>query len=332
MDSAMLTILSIHWNLCMGTIASYAAGRPDLLPLLTKLQGFEICGEYMLTEVGHGLDARNIETYAMLQRDGSFLLHTPSASAAKIMPPTTLLAGMPRVAVVYARLIVDGECRNIRPFVVHLHSVDRMMPGVTCRLLPGRPGAKALDHAITRFDRVRLESWALLGDLHEPEDARIHLYRQFARVTVGTLALSMTNIPTLRVSSYIAGRYSQRRHVSGNKQDEKVPIITFSTQHGPILTALAFASVFEVYSSWTIGIFKDKISQPRIQVGMAAVFKATVIHSSQPLLNELIDRCGTQGLYSHNQISELALAQRGNSIAEGDVLVLCIRECYRTFN
>ncbi|POR33535.1 Acyl-CoA oxidase/dehydrogenase, central domain protein [Tolypocladium paradoxum] len=38
-----------------------------------------------------------------------------------------------------------------------------------------------------------------------------------------------------------------------------------------------------------------------------------------------VERCGWQGLFAFNQISELALIFQGNSIAEGDTLVLCIR-------
>ena len=37
----------------------------------------------MLTELGHGLDARNLETTATLLPDGRFELHTPCPNAAK---------------------------------------------------------------------------------------------------------------------------------------------------------------------------------------------------------------------------------------------------------
>lgn len=39
----------------------------------------------MLTEVGHGLDARNMETTATLLPDGGFELHSPSWAAAKLV-------------------------------------------------------------------------------------------------------------------------------------------------------------------------------------------------------------------------------------------------------
>lgn len=57
----------------------------------------------MLTEVGHGLDAWNIEIMATLSLDGTFFdLHSLSAAAAKSMPPATLLEGIPQVAVAFA--------------------------------------------------------------------------------------------------------------------------------------------------------------------------------------------------------------------------------------
>ncbi|KAF2647193.1 hypothetical protein K491DRAFT_556807, partial [Lophiostoma macrostomum CBS 122681] len=82
-DSGAWTILTIHWNLCMGTISSFLPERPDLLPLLQALERFDVCGEFLLTELGHGLDARNLETTATLQTGGSFVLHTPHPRAAK---------------------------------------------------------------------------------------------------------------------------------------------------------------------------------------------------------------------------------------------------------
>lgn len=47
------------------------------------------------------------------------------------MPPTTPRSGLPVVAVVLARLIVDSEDRGIRPFVVALGNGKEMCKGVT---------------------------------------------------------------------------------------------------------------------------------------------------------------------------------------------------------
>jgi len=39
--------------------------------------------QYLLTEVGHGLDASNLETTATLLDDGEFELHSPTTDAGK---------------------------------------------------------------------------------------------------------------------------------------------------------------------------------------------------------------------------------------------------------
>lgn len=205
----------------MGTILRYASERPDLLPLLRQLERCDVCGDFMLTDVRHGLDARNIETCATLQSDGSFDLHTPTADAAKSMPPTTLYAGVPRVAVIFAGLIVDGQRYGVEPFLVRINELDRMTRGISCRLLPSRPGAKVLDHAVTTFNHARLEASALLGGMGQQQESRGDFFQQIGRIIVGTLSLSMTNIVTLRMSGYIAGRYSQRRTTAGTKPDER---------------------------------------------------------------------------------------------------------------
>ncbi|KAF7799519.1 hypothetical protein EIP86_010756 [Pleurotus ostreatoroseus] len=61
----------------------FASERPDLAESLDQLLRFELSGQYCLTELGHGLDAFNLETTATWQSDGTFLLHTPLERAAK---------------------------------------------------------------------------------------------------------------------------------------------------------------------------------------------------------------------------------------------------------
>ena len=110
-------IVSVHFNLCIGTLSIFSQERPDLSRLIQKLLNFEACGQFMLAEVGHGLDARNMETTATLQSDGSFDLHTPRAAAAKCMPPTSPQGGVPLVAVLFARLVVNGRLDHGRPLL-----------------------------------------------------------------------------------------------------------------------------------------------------------------------------------------------------------------------
>lgn len=308
-DSGAWTILTIHWNLCMGTISSFLSERPDLLPLLQALERFDICGEFLLTELGHGLDARNLETTATLQADGSFVLHTPHPGAAKTMPPSSPHSGMARTAIVFARLVVGGKDYGVRPFIVPLNDASgAMCRGVASTLFPARPGAKAIDHCSTSFCHVPLPAEALLGHLHgTPKDERREFLRAIHRVTVGALCLSTSNATVLRVAGCIAGRYSAQRRVGAPKS---VPILSFSTQYGPIARILAHAVVFDNWAVSSTQMFLANVGNLDMQNVIGGVYKATVLSYTQKALSDLVDRCGWQGLYAHNQVSRPLFSQQ----------------------
>lgn len=325
-------LISIHYNLCIGTLAHYADRRPDLHPLLARLVRFDFIGQFLLTEMGHGLDAAHLETTATLQPDGSFSLHTPRMAAAKFMPPTTPEAGVAAGAVVFARLIVDGEDRGVRPFWVELHDGASMAAGVTSIQLPRRAGAAAVDHAVTLFNRKRLPPGAMLDNSEgeeaafaRPSNPKKHFLGLLHRVAVGTMSLTMKYVPDLRQAAYIAGRYSQRRTVTGPR-GQKVRIVEFRTQQRPILHAIAQAAVFEAGAKYCAKLFTEA-EDHRVKHGVAAAFKAGVTCMAQESLVQLADRCGAQGLFEHNGIVRAQMDMRGNSIAEGDVLALSIRKC-----
>ncbi|KAI0539434.1 acyl-CoA dehydrogenase/oxidase [Xylaria digitata] len=324
-DTAMGTTLAIHWNLCIGTIGSYVHRRPDLAPLLEKLLRFDICGEFLLTEVGRGLDARNLETTATLQPDGSFDLHTPSASAAKAMPPTSPLASVGRVGVVFARLIINGADHGVKTFITYLSDENGLLPGIKSQLLPRRCDAKVLDHSITTFTHIRLSPESLLGSPTRAHDERADFFRQIHRVPVGTLSLSMANIPALQQSALIAGTYSSQRHVAGNSGTKGIPIIQFPTQYRPILDAIVQSWAYDAFADEAIALFLDAELGMEVRQAVAVCFKTVIGTDTQNTINELAERCGWQGLFAYNEIIELALALRGNAVAEGDYTVLCIR-------
>jgi len=275
----------------MGTISSFLSERPDLLPLLQALERFDTCGEFLLTELGHGLDVRNLETTATLQADGSFVLHTPHPRAAKTMPPSSPHSGMARTAVVFARLMIAGKDHGVRSFIVPLNDASgAMCRGVACTLFPARPGAKAIDHSSTSFCHVPLPAEALLGHLRgSSKDERKGFMRAIHRVAVGTLCISISNATVLRVAGCIAGRYSAQRRVGA---PESVPILSFSTQYGPIARIFAHAVVFDSYAIDSMQLFVANVGKPDMQNVIGGVFKTTVLSYTQKALSDLVDRCG----------------------------------------
>ncbi|KAH9477756.1 Peroxisomal acyl-coenzyme A oxidase 3 [Psilocybe cubensis] len=323
MDCSAGTLVTIHYNLCGGTLSMYAGDREDVAQILEKLLSFELSGQYCLTELGHGIDVRNMETTATLLPSGEFDLHTPTPAAAKYMPPTAP-CGTPVVSVVFARLIVNDEDHGIKPFIVYLSDGVRMNPGISCKILPPRGGSRPIKHALTYFNHVRLPAAALLGNLDKPTDVRAAFFTTIYRIVVGALSMGALCLSVMRMSSYIGGKYSLRRTVIDPVTGLPRPIIAFSTQSQPVLTALSQTFVMEKMAKHCHGLFTAKTELYEKHF-IAAVFKTTISRFAQSIPLILSERCGVQGLYEANQLSVLHSDIRGAVIAEGDVLAISIR-------
>ncbi|KAI0089542.1 acyl-CoA dehydrogenase NM domain-like protein [Irpex rosettiformis] len=322
LDGAAMTLATIQVNLTAGTIARHASDKPELVSLVEDLLAYRKHGQFLLTEVGHGLDIANLETTAMLQPSGDFILNTPTPQAAKFMPPT-IPAGLPTIGVVWARLLVSDEDRGIRPFVVALNDGEQMCAGVKSRLLPERGGTNPLNHSITTFHDVRLPSTAILGPLEAYNSPKIALNHAIWRVVTGTLAIGSSTLPAMKATATIGAMYSLRRRVG--PPGKRVPIIHFRTQQIPILTLVARIHVMEAFLQWCTGIFSDTTIDPRVRHAIAGIFKTTISEHANTASIDISDRCGVQGLFAYNQLTTMHNDARGIVIAEGDVLVLSIK-------
>jgi hypothetical protein len=129
-------------------------------------------------------------------------------------------------------------------------------------------------------------------------------------------------ISAIQVGTRIAAVYSERRTITAPDEHAPKEIMSFSTQQRPIVEGWVQGKVLHAFARWTVGKCPDP-AHPA-QHALATIFKTTVIKASR-VLRDLTERCGWQGLFAFNQISELDLTFQGNSIAEGDTLVLCIR-------
>ncbi|KUL91691.1 hypothetical protein ZTR_01050 [Talaromyces verruculosus] len=283
-DGGALTLISIQYNLFVGTVAPFAAKRPDLHWILQRALKFEI----------------------------------------SCMPPTTPRGGLSVVAVVIARLIVEGEDRGVRPFLISLGDGREMCKGVIAKALPPRTGAHPIDHALTLFNHVILPPSALLGSLEKPQNEREHFFSTIHRVSAGTLFLSGTAIPVLKVAVYNAAQFSLRRKVTG-PDGKAMPVIKFRTQHLPILHAIAQYYVLQAFLVHAATIFRNRKVDPRVRHAVATAFKAVAIQNFQKSIKPLNEGCGWHGYYEHNQTLQHELEFRAVGTAEGDIRVLAIR-------
>jgi acyl-CoA oxidase len=159
-----------------------------------------------------------------------------------------------------------------------------------------------VNHSLTSFNNINLPQSAILRrggtDNHREE-----FLQSIWRVAVGSISLAAIAIPNLQLSACITARYSQRRTVA--VPGGRVPLITFTTSHIPILTALARSFVLNAFYKSATVIFSNQIVDPRIRRGIAAAMKVVAIQHAQEANFELSERCGNQGLFGHNQISTI---------------------------
>ncbi|KAH8833773.1 hypothetical protein DL96DRAFT_1578360 [Flagelloscypha sp. PMI_526] len=325
-DGAAGSFVTMQINLAAATIGQCAETQPIYKSLAEKILNFDVLAHFMLTEAGHGLDAINCETTATTDGRGGFILHTPTPDAAKYMPPTSPL-GMASVGVVFAQLIHNGQHYGLRAFVVPITDGNLMTKGITCKLLPPRGGSTPFNHALTYFDHVQLSGDALLGPLGLPpsgKDAlRIHFLQLVYRVAVGALAVSAPALSVLEKCAYITARFSQMRRVGS--PGAQTAIMSFRSQHQPILVAIAQIAVFKELLKLSVRIMQDLEEDFRVRHAYAAITKASIAHATLQSLVELSDRCGARGMFESNGFVGSYANIRGLAIADGDVLVLSLR-------
>ena len=172
---------------------------------------------------------------------------------------------------------------------------------ILSRVLPPRGGSRPINHSLTYFTHARLPRTALLGSIKRPRDPRASFFGKIYRVAIGTIALSSLGVPSLQVGSYIAARYSLRRHVVDANGVSK-PIISFQTQKQPILTAVAQSFVLQAMHKRAVSWFMDHSLDPRVRHAIATVHKVAMIQTAQWANLALGDRCGAQGLFEANQL------------------------------
>ncbi|ESK91894.1 acyl- oxidase [Moniliophthora roreri MCA 2997] len=327
LDTAMFTILAAHVGLAIGTLSRHLHRRPDLRPLMDRLLRLDTVGIYLLTERGHGLDAFNIETTATKTNDG-FILHTPREEATKFMPASTPAFGIPKVALVMARMIVDGQDRGSRFFTVPICNEREMYRGVISSRLPTRSGTNPLDFSITRFDHVHLPPSALVAsdidDLSVPERPLEAWWEEIWRIQLGTLAVPAPWISAMKAAAYIGGKYSMHRSIIGTR-NRPTAIISFRTQQWPILNTTAVSMIMANWYPRAVRYAMEETKDHRIRHAMSVIVKATVCRHFQRTVPEVAERCGAQGTFEHNYMARIENDAKGVIIAEGDVVPLCIR-------
>ncbi len=330
-DPTLLTILTIHYNLCLGSILqSKESNTPVVKKIVDELLNFKSFGVFLATELSYGNNLYSLETRADYDHETkTFVINTPTASAQKYMPNTGQKR-IAKVACLMARLYVDNQDCGVFPFIVRLRGEGgKLMEGVSVKPLGDKP-VYVLDNAVTSFKNVRVPfEHGLLGEdsrINEAgefktteSNARTRFLKSVDRVQMGKLCLSASVTKGLQAALKIAFTYSDQRKTFAPKQKD-VTIFSYRTHKNSLFTDLSkYFAMRSLYNE-----VKELKSNSDDKFFENSVYTLKYFSSDKTILilNNLRERLGAQGMFNENRIFEYLVSTHGTATAEGDNVII----------
>ncbi|MER5262629.1 acyl-CoA dehydrogenase [Actinosynnema sp. NPDC002837] len=311
-DPSLFFAMFLHHCMAMGAALDQGADQADV----AELASGRWIGGALLAELGHGNSNSRTHTQAVYDpATREFVLSTPVAEAAKY-PATAGAAGIARLAVVSARLLVDGTDRGTALFLVALRDEDGPCPGVTIE--PRPPTALLpLDYATVRFDRVRVpyRRWladgatiAEDGSFHDPlggPEARSRRSMSMGRFGWGAITAGLAAVA--RASSSLALTRARRRRTLDRLAGNVAAIDHLNQQRllfGALAAALAATAIArrDTERCWTIpgaGAGAGLSAAEQRELGLN---KVTVSVLADAAVNRCRSASGAVGFFSENRL------------------------------
>ena len=337
-DPALMHAAMVHFGVATTALVECGHANSDLDPLLAELDTLDAPGAIVATELGRGGSQVNIRTEARYHRDrAAFTLHTPDDAALKIMPNVGW-PGLPRTAVVNARLTVDDTDHGVHAFAFRFPH-----PAAHVAMLPG--GAPVpLDYAVIRFHHAEIPYGYWLSDtatitdtgVRDPLPAGQRLARSLGGVNAAVTGAAAALAAAARAAVAIAARYNTQRLIG----HPGTPALGFSTHRVELATAIA-----HVYAT---GCYVDTVRREFIAERLSASAPVTAPQGAAyaPWLAANRDRtlakaaattaletvgatcrrlCGLQGVLHANRITGYEDMARSFHAAGGDTRLLLLQ-------
>jgi acyl-CoA oxidase len=336
LDPVLFHGLLVHYYLAMGTLVRLGGNRSDLADHVTSLATMSSTGSFMITEIGAGNSHAAPGTIATFDAGlGSFVLHTPHAGAQKF-PPNVALAGIPRLAVVFAELRAGGQGHGLFPFLVPVADGTGPLPGVRITALPPTT-LMPFDYAVVSFDRVQVPpsgwlrdsaSLAPDGSFHDPLTRPQRLARSLCAASSVWAVIVAACAAVSRASVTLAVRHAYRRTAIGRLPADE-PVIGYRHQQRELFGALADAYAITCLADHTgpsslpatgsSGRGPDEGASPWVAIDRGtALAKAAAAHAAEQVTAACRRASGALGFFSANRFLDYQGLAHAYRTAGGD--------------
>ncbi|MEU5181952.1 acyl-CoA dehydrogenase family protein [Streptomyces longwoodensis] len=323
----LFPVLSGHLNLTVGALLRLGTNTPDQRAALADLENAQHVGVFLLTELGYGSNVAELKTEAVWEpASRTFLLHTPRGEAVKFMP-NVAAEGIPKITVVAARLKVAGRDEGVFPFLVRLRDEQGTTPGIQVFPMPDK-GFTAMDNAMIRFDRVRVPHGAwLTGRIAAIGEDGVftsvvgrrgdRFHRTIEQLQAGRTALAAGTVAAARAGLWLTVRYGQQRRTANGRTmlDRDNVAQPLASGTASILAAGALANQVKRQ-------FVDSRSTAPELALLAMLAKPLLSGTALSVLQECRERCGAQGVFRANRLTDYLGITQAVITAEGENQVL----------
>ncbi|CAI0413141.1 unnamed protein product [Linum tenue] len=332
----------LHWGMFVPAIKGQGTDEQQQkwLPLAHRMQ---IIGCYAQTELGHGSNVQGLETTATFDpQTDEFVIHSPTLTSSKWWP-----GGLGKVsthAVVYARLITDGQEHGVHGFIVQLRSLDDHMPlpGITIGDIGmkfGNGAYNTMDNGVLRFDNVRIpRDQMLMRVLQVTKEGKCVQSNVPRQLIYGTMVYVRQTIVAdasraLSRAVCIATRYSAVRRQFGSQNGLETQVIDYKTQQSRLFPLIASAYAFRFVGEWLKWLYTD-VTQ-RLQANdfstlpeahaCTAGLKSLTTSVTADAIEECRKLCGGHGYLCSSGLPELFAVYVPACTYEGDNVVLLLQ-------
>ncbi|KAL8103167.1 peroxisomal acyl-coenzyme A oxidase 1-like isoform X1 [Apium graveolens] len=335
--------MSLHWAMFVPAIKGQGTEEQQekWLPLAQRLQ---IIGCYAQTELGHGSNIQGLETTATFDSNtDEFIIHSPTLTSSKWWP-----GGLGKVsthAVVYARLMTEGQYHGVHGFVVQLRSLEDHLPlpGITVGDIGTKFGNGAyntMDNGVLRFDHVRIPRNQMLMRVLQVSREGKCTYSDVPRQLIyGTMVYVRQTIVTAASTALsravtIATRYScVRRQFGSQNGGPETRVIDYKTQQNRLFPLLASAYAFRFVAEWLEWLYSnvtDKLKANNFSTlqeahACTSGLKSLTTSATADAIEECRKLCGGHGYLCSSGLPELFAVYVPACTYEGDNTVLLLQ-------
>ncbi|XP_043479794.1 peroxisomal acyl-coenzyme A oxidase 3-like isoform X2 [Leptopilina heterotoma] len=344
-DSALGILIGLNQGMIQNTIMNLGTERHAEI-LNNLLEGKYTCC-FSLTEIGHGTNAKGIETTAKYNPQlESFIFHSPGFQSAKCWSAS--LGKAATHALIYAQLITaDNKNHGLYPFLIQIRDEKTFlpMPGVTVGDMGAKIGLNGIDNGFLIFNHFPVPRASLLNkNIDVTKDgqfvSKMKDKKKLFGASVGVLSGGRLNITAmslnyLTLAVVIAIRYSAVRKQFEPSPEEEWPVIEYQVQQCKLFPHLATTYAITLFSQHCLALWDEFNSlmyttddnQLVDSVGteihaISAAVKPLCSWLTQSAIQECREACGGHGYLKVSRLGDLRADNDANCTYEGENTVL----------